>query len=387
MHNDTQIHFDENQYKRVKKIVLFITISNSLVIFWDILGLSHTPTSFYIFSKIFFLTGPLLLLNFYKHLKNGHLWIEMLLAIVYFGYSGLYMATVHYSYYTAFMQFFIGLIVFLHFTVKTFLIAYGVGSIFFLLSLQHIGKKMEALQFEALKADIMGAVLPLLFVSVLIFIFIRKKELAEKNKDLFFKRIGESVGFLLHEIKQPLRSIQHSPDHEKIQDIEELLLISELMWPSEHSKTEVLLKDHQLKDILQEQINQYLPAINGLKIRIDSNLDEHNRFPVKTNRNIVKIILKNLLKNAIEELSTIESEKRVISISHQQNTLTIKNRRNPQKKISSRDIFDPGYSTKTGTTNKGIGLYICKELARKINLNIDINISENDFTVNLIFNN
>lgn len=385
MQGESKTLFDENQYRRVQKIVFFITISNSLVIFWDLFGLNQLATPAYIFSKIFFLGTPLLLLGFYKKIKDGHLWIEMLLAIIYFGYSGYYMATVHYSYYTAFMQFCIGLIVFLHFSVKTFLIAYGLGTIFFIFSIQHLATTMEPSRFQFLKPEIIGALLPLLFVSILIFLFIRKKELNERNKDLFFKRIGESVGFLLHEIKQPLRSIQQSPGNEKVEEIEELLLISDLMWPTENSKNEVHFKNHHFKDILQQQISEYQSAIKGLKIQIETHLNNDDSFILKTNRNILRIILKNILKNAIEELANLEIEKRIISIERNQNTLIIKNHKNPKQKISSRDLYKPGYSTKSGVTNKGIGLYICKELAEKINVEIDIKADGHEFRVNLSF--
>lgn len=376
--------FEENQFKRLFKIVFFITISNSLVIFWDISGLKQALTSEYLISKAFFLLTPLLLLVIYKKMKSHHLWIEMLLAITYFGYSGYYMSTVHYSYHTAFMQFCIGLIVFLHFNLTTFLIAYGSGVSFFILSLNSLSDKMDSSQYQVLKAEIVGAQTPLLFVTILIFIFIRKKELRDQRKDLFFQKIGESVGFLLHEIKQPLRAAWTSLDANKVEDIEDLLTISDVMWPSEFSKNEIILKTIMCNDIIQEQLNLYEKYLKSLNIKVETNLSTY-KIEAKTNRNILKIILRNLIKNAIEALSEVEEDQRILSIELEGRKIIIKNNKSPKHKIAQSQILLPGYTTKKGQTNKGIGLFICNELASKVDIKLDIQLTKINFTASLHF--
>lgn len=175
----------ENHSVMLFKILLFVTLSNSLANIWDINGLGATPDATYILSKLLFLALPFIFLFLYRKVEALRSYMQPAIALTFFAYSAYYMQSVHYSYFTAFIQFFIGLVLFLKFDIKGFLAIYIAGFVFLIISVDSLKGTFSALEFEQKSSDIMGATLPVYLMSILVF-FLIKKQRKKKLRKIYY---------------------------------------------------------------------------------------------------------------------------------------------------------------------------------------------------------
>lgn len=382
----TESLYLKKEFSKILKLIIFITISNCFIIIWDINGLGAELTPLYILMKLLFNISPFLVLYTYKIGPRSRSLTQSIISIIYFLYCYYYTSTLHHSYYTAFLQFFIGIVFFFRFSKKSFIMTYGIGLFLVYLSIQSYSNILNVADFEELTRNVYGAVLPIYLFCFLVFFSFKKFEVQDEMKSLFFQEIGKNVGFLMHEIKQPLKEIMNSSSSDSVENLSELLETANLIWPSQDQSNEVQLQEVEFSETFNEVLKNYSKYLSyiDVKIEVDPNIPT-----LTTNRNILKIILKNLLKNALEEIVNDDIKNAVIEIKYSKDQkhqyIIMENSIIPNKKIPVGKIFEAGFSSKDGAANKGIGLFITRQLAQKISCSVAASQSGDKFQVKLSF--
>lgn len=109
-------------------------------------------------------------------------------------------------------------------------------------------------------------------------------------------------------------------------------------------------------------------------------------FPViKKNRQVVRLMIKNLIKNAIEANAETMENKSILLKMADDKTLEILNTLIKGAKINLKKIFNAGFSQKTNLSNRGLGLYIVSELAYKNNIKMNVTQTKEKFIFKLSF--
>lgn len=357
--------FNNEYVARISKVVCFITFIFSVVILWDIKGLGASLTTDYIASKVFFIFTPLVLVFILPYLKKLKSLAHTVMILIFFMYCYYYTVNLHYSYYTSFLQFIFGIVFFFRFRVFEFLFIYISAGALVLMALSELENSLPPLEFASKSSDIMGALLPMYALSFYVYFVVRKKEMDNETKDFFFKKIGENVGFVLHEIKTPLSQSKNSP-------LQDIFYIANILWPGK--KQEIIKTEFNLKDLVQDVHVEFSEVLETLNIQVKINVDKKiiSSYP------IVRLIFKNLFKNAVEEciacpnIATIRVDDR--------GGLRVVNTRSEKKRINGKKLTIPGYTTKHNISNKGIGLYIVDQLCAKILSSLEIKIDSSEFS-------
>ncbi len=355
---------------------------------WDVLGLGAELTLSYLSMKALFIISPILCVYLYKVIPSFRNLAQPIIAIIYFLYCYYYTANLNYSYYTAFIQFFMGIVVFFRFSKKSFLISYGIGLILVYCAVQSLQGGRSVADFVELSEIIYGAILPIYFISFVVFFTIKNAELEDDMKSLFFQEIGKNVGFLIHEIKQPIKELMNTtnPNSESVESLNELLETANIIWPSQDQSAVLHTGDVQTNDLISEVLNSYKKYLNYIDVEI---IVDPQIPKLYTNKAILKIIIKNIIKNALEEIVNDDLKNSVIKISFTRNQknlyFVISNSIKVGKKVPLKKIFDAGFSGKNGAANKGIGLFITKQLAQRITCSLEATQTHDTFSMELSF--
>lgn len=373
----------ERQYQKLLKITGLVSFIILIVIFWDINALGASASFTYFVSKLAFLVVPILIITAYRHNDILRPYMQPAFALNLFAYSAYYMSTVHYSYYTAFIQLFVGLVLYLKFSVKSFLTTYFIALLLVFYGVNSLKAQFGIVEFVQRSSDILSAVIPMYILSILIFFVLKRAEEKEEAKTDFFKNLGENVGFLLHEIKQPLLAIESEVSHGKIDEIHELLQVSNIMWPNQIEEV-IPTRDFETGELLKDILQIYDKDIKDLNINLIFEVDS---FVINQNKQIIRIILKNLIKNAIEANVGNNIKNKYIKIkSDNKSSLSIENSITKNLKIDVKKIFTAGFSQKSNLTNKGMGLFITSQLAKKTNNSVNASQRKDSFQINLKLN-
>lgn len=366
-------YLDQQEVKTFK-FTLAISLTLIVVIFWDILGMKIEVDSFYILQKSFFIFGPLLVF-FIPRLSDQAK--HIIIACLYYLYSYINSVYVDKSYFTAFIQFYFGSVFIFRYKTIGFAFTHIVGIVLYAMVLLDLESKLPKEEFVSLVQLMNGALFPIYFITILIYFNIRKKETEDAVKSEFFKQVGQNVGFILHEIKQPLQKLQFNHNDRTILEVNELLETANILWPSGENKKAVLTRVDvkEIIDSILKEFESYLKYIN-IKISLF-----HDELSVKSNRAILRIVLKNIIKNALEEMAGKDGENYLKIKLHSDNSLLFKN--NIDEKVNVTQVFDAGYSTKSHIANKGLGLYICKNLSEKIGIKLSAFSTDSEFQVKL----
>lgn len=222
----------------------------------------------------------------------------------------------------------------------------------------------------------------------------QNKQLIEQEHLLALKHqsLTESIDFqnkiisiLSHDIRIPLVSIRNILDSyfkqkieketllEYLPDIEENihylydLFEDMLSWSKEQKKQDKCEKDYlSLREISEEICHAYFGAANLKKIKLHNQINESKI--VFANERYVKVILRNLISNAIKFTNVggdifIYSEKNdffdIVSVKDTGNGIS---EENLSKIRSGLEITTKGTLDESGT---GLGLYFCRDFANK----------------------
>ncbi|MBC2852080.1 HAMP domain-containing histidine kinase [Cetobacterium sp. 8H] len=156
--------------------------------------------------------------------------------------------------------------------------------------------------------------------------------------------------------------------------IQNLLILSKITY----SKNILHRENFNLKDLLQKIIYKY--ELLELEKNIDVELNGEKDLAIKTDYKFFKIIVENLIQNALKY--SLENE--VISVYFNQSFIILKNKTYANLKEDSATLLLPfkrGSNTLgKGIMGSGLGLYIVKNTLELLNLKYEIKIIENNFS-------
>jgi two-component system sensor histidine kinase DctS len=125
------------------------------------------------------------------------------------------------------------------------------------------------------------------------------------------------------------------------------------------------MKDESISGLLLSKISR------GKELGIQVTIDRHSqlkKFPKNLDHHDFVIILGNLIENAFDSFQNLENTKKEVFISIEQNdeilSLFVEDNGCGIDERYKPHIFDQGFSTKS-TNNRGIGLYLVKQIVEK----------------------
>lgn len=192
------------------------------------------------------------------------------------------------------------------------------------------------------------------------------------------KQVRESLFKITHEIKNPIAvckgyldmfdtsNLEHSRKYIPIikSEIERVLILLKDFLSITKIKVEPDIID--IKMLLEDVIESFLPLIDDRKIKIKSDFDDEELY-ILADYNRLSQVFVNLIKNSIEALEGINNGNIVVSIAENKNNVIIKVKDNGSG-ISSENIKrmnEPFFTTKPNGT--GLGVYLSTEIVKAHN--------------------
>ena len=220
---------------------------------------------------------------------------------------------------------------------------------------------------------------------------LKQKVNDERNRELLTQKEREDyIRLWSHEIKTPLTRMKlmldddHQNSNNKLQK-QVKIIQSQLDLLLTYERIKSFNSDIHFKEVnLREECNHCLK--NLMEMAIDKNLTVQNNLPsvtYLTDEKWLKIVLEQLLMNAIK----YSNDNGQIKIELQKNVLKISDNGIGICAEDLPEIFKAGYIGKNTRQNEnasGLGLYLIKQICKKMNIGIDIQSVENHgTTVNL----
>lgn len=206
---------------------------------------------------------------------------------------------------------------------------------------------------------------------------------AEKS----FSELGKSTSFLLHELARPIQKLQNNleiKDQNFLEELTDTLELAKILRNKDYHN--IALDSFDITALYREIMADYSSFIQYFEINFQEEIP-HSLY-IKGNSKFTKLIVSNLLRNAIEALKELPNkEDRVMKLVIDQNQFCLSN--NCLKKVDTAKIFDPGYTTKKG--NMGVGLYLTNNLCEKIGWRLSIKNPSNaknascSFSISLLY--
>lgn len=238
----------------------------------------------------------------------------------------------------------------------------------------------------------------------------RIQEEVEKNKMLFnhskIASMGELIGNLAHQWRQPLSTISTAASGMKVQKEygllkdEEMLKELDIIVESTNklSKTlsdldDVFDRNNKIEPILISTVFEHSLELLERKLQdngIEVMLDIDKNLMLSSNKNDLIQVLLNILNNSIDALEKVKQNRKIIKINvyYEDNELIIKiidNATGISKEIIDK-IFEPYFTTKHQAEGAGISLYITREIILK-SLKGSIDIKNVEFDLDGELNN
>ena len=220
---------------------------------------------------------------------------------------------------------------------------------------------------------------------------LKQKVNDERNQELLTQKEREDyIRLWSHEIKTPLTRMKlmldddHQNSNNKLQK-QVKIIQSQLDLLLTYERIKSFNSDIHFKEVnLREECNHCLK--NLMEMAIDKNLIVQNNLPnvtYLTDEKWLKIVIEQLLMNAIK----YSNDNGQIKIELQGNVLKIIDNGIGIQAADLPEIFKAGYIGKNTRQNEnasGLGLYLIKQICKKMNIGIDIQSVENHgTTVNL----
>ena len=220
---------------------------------------------------------------------------------------------------------------------------------------------------------------------------LKQKVNDERNRELLNQKEREDyIRLWSHEIKTPLTRMKlmldddHQNSNNKLQK-QVRIIQSQLDLLLTYERIKSFNSDIHFKEVnLKEECNHCLK--NLMEMAIDKNLTVQNNLPnvtYLTDEKWLKIVIEQLLMNAIK----YSNDNGQIKIELQKNVLKISDNGIGICAEDLPEIFKAGYIGKNTRQNEnasGLGLYLIKQICKKMNIGIDIQSVENHgTTVNL----
>jgi signal transduction histidine kinase len=227
-----------------------------------------------------------------------------------------------------------------------------------------------------ISAEIINSYALLFFVVVIWYMGVLTQRQKEEDNNKVFSELGKVSSFLLHELSSPVSRLANkaSNSEEHSREIDQIKNLLQLTKAISQKRSEIKKDEFKLSTLSNYYIDEYSRTIDRLDIEVD--VEERNRV-VNSNATFVDIIVKNIIKNAIEHLKTLESNNKKIVIreisDEKKEVLRISNTAEKKSKKEINEMFSPLYSTKKTKygSNQGIGLFISKRMAEGLGININ----------------
>lgn len=196
----------------------------------------------------------------------------------------------------------------------------------------------------------------------------------------------------LHEIKTPLACLQVIAENESFESsrkiqfelerisyyLEQVLYFSKI----ETAREDYLIKATRLEQVINQSLqqNRYLLIENKVTIKKE-NVD----FEVYSDMKWLTFIVSQIVTNAIKYKKENESAHLVFSVEQTENNVVLSIRDNGIgiPKSDMNRIFQKGYTGINGHRlgkSTGMGLYLCRILAEKLYLRLEIDSQEGEYT-------
>lgn len=197
----------------------------------------------------------------------------------------------------------------------------------------------------------------------------------------------EYIETFVHEVKTPLAAISLYSDNKKDYELKQEIakidnLVEQVLFyaRSENTEKDYFVKKIKLSEIIHQVMLQNKDYLLANKIEVEV---ENSDVFVATDEKWVIFILNQILSNSIKymdkdvkkiQLNVVEDKNKVI--------LEVKDNGCGIKESDIFRVFDKGF---TGSNRKkehstGMGLFLCKKLCNKLNLNIAIESKEKKYT-------
>lgn len=197
----------------------------------------------------------------------------------------------------------------------------------------------------------------------------------------------EYIESFAHEIKTPLAALSLYADNKKDAEIKEEVnkinvLVEQVLFyaRSENPYKDYFVKKINLEDVIHGVILNYKDTLLKQNITLDiHDLETH----VFTDEKWFSFIISQIMQNAIKYKNKKNAKIEIYSKGSKNNvTLYIRDNGIGIKTSDLPRVFEKGFtgSNRCKEYATGIGLYLCKKLGDKLNLDIKINSEENKYT-------
>lgn len=343
-------------------------------IYYDLSFLKFQPVLHWYLAKTWFVLGPFFLIHLRAIPKGLR---PLLLALHWIFYGAYHVYVVSLSYYIVFIQatfVFSVMVIFPRVQYLIFASAMLVVSSFAILFAKN--EMLYVIQGMSAKQEVLINNISMQALCYLVYYFatLPKLKLIESEKQ--FAKLGKSSGFIMHEITKPILRMNQNPERfeEELVKINEIVMIARAIRNGDESN--LMLEEVGLHGLLNDSLATYKTFLDGFKIDVKLKNQEQK---IKTDANLIKFVLDNLIKNSIEASADYNGQ-RFIEIYFDSKIISVKN---PyvRNEYSSEDFFCPMMTTKKG--HMGLGLYISKSIADNLGYSIEISTYKDIFEVQI----
>ncbi|MEK4028018.1 sensor histidine kinase [Pseudobacillus sp. FSL P4-0506] len=198
----------------------------------------------------------------------------------------------------------------------------------------------------------------------------------------------EYIETWVHEIKTPIAAGKLILDNHKSSDVKGVYeefekvegFVEQALYYARSSSTsnDYLVKEFSLKPCVTNVLKKNAKAFIHNKIQLD--LADFNEV-VYSDEKWVEFIINQLISNSIKYSQKKEKKIRIFTTMHEHNLILhiVDNGVGIGEK-DIRRVFDKGFTGENGRafgSSTGIGLYLCKKLADKLHLGLDIQSQKN----------
>lgn len=202
-----------------------------------------------------------------------------------------------------------------------------------------------------------------------------------------YQEYEEYIESFVHEIKTPIAALSLYSDNKKDSELKEEVkkmdnLVEQVLYyaRSENTEKDYFVKKIKLSEIIHQVLMQNKSYLLKNKIRVETkNLD----LFVATDEKWVIFIINQIINNSCKYMNKEDKKIKINGIIKKNlSLLEITDNGCGIKESDLPRVFEKGF---TGSNRKkehstGMGLFLCKKLCNKLNLNISIESKEQEYT-------